>query len=77
MHLQTLIYKHTCKNGLKATITFELGNKEDGTYHFCGCDFKPSSTIYTLKDWEDLGELSEVIEGLNKKLRISPVAYAE
>lgn len=64
MHLHNLVYNHTCKNGTKATIIFTNKSDSNPDYKFESCNYVVGSNSvsnYTIKDWEDMKELSDVI----------------
>lgn len=80
MHLYNLVYKHTCKNGTKATIIFTSTNGDESNYKFESCDYKlpnNNNSSYSLKDWEDLNELSRVILDKQQTLDLPPVVFAK
>lgn len=66
------VYKHTCKNGMKAEVEFR--EDENGIFGFSNCTYTPSNHKYTIKDWEDLQELSTELLMLDNTYNL---AYAE
>jgi hypothetical protein len=66
------VYKHTCKNGMQAEVTFR--EDENGIFGFSNCTYTPSNHKYTIKDWEDLHELSEEVLKLDSRYNL---VYAE